>query len=237
MNAPIETTTPSAISLHRMVGRHCEASCYNGDCRDVLKSIERVDVVITDPPYGLNFPYRSYDDTRANLVKLIDDVMPEISRIAANAYIMCGPTQIGLYPQPEWVCCVTWNTTGTFGKYGYNQWTPVLCYGKDLEGFGNVNGMTKGDVFRFSGGTAWGSAHTGAWDKEHTCPKPLAMMKTVVNRYTKPGQTVLDCFMGIGTTGVACATLGRNFIGIERDAAHYKTACDRIAHELDGALL
>ena len=33
------------------------------------------------------------------------------------------------------------------------------------------------------------------------------------------------------------ATLGRNFIGIERDAAHYKTACDRIAHELDGALL
>jgi site-specific DNA-methyltransferase (adenine-specific) len=43
--------------------------------------------------------------------------------------------------------------------------------------------------------------------------------------------------MGSGTTGIACLRTGRNFIGIERDAAHYKTACDRIAHELDGALL
>ena len=222
-------------SLQRLVGRHCEASCYHADCRDVLPEIV-CDVVITDPPYGLNFPYRSYDDTRENLVKLIEDVMPEISRIAANAYILCGPTQIGLYPQPEWVCCVTWNTTGTFGKYGYNQWTPVLCYGKDLEGFGNVNGMTKGDTFRINGGGGVGFQRD-ADEKEHTCPKPLNLLKMVVNRYSKPGQTVCDPFMGIGTTGVACATLGRNFIGIERDAAHYKTACDRIAHELDGALL
>ena len=51
------------------------------------------------------------------------------------------------------------------------------------------------------------------------------------------GATVLDPYMGVGTTGVACLRTGRNFIGIERDAEYYKTACDRIAHELDGALL
>ena len=51
------------------------------------------------------------------------------------------------------------------------------------------------------------------------------------------GATILDPYMGSGTTGIACIRLGMNFIGIERDAAHYKTACDRIAHELDGALL
>ena len=51
------------------------------------------------------------------------------------------------------------------------------------------------------------------------------------------GATVLDPYMGSGTTGIACLRTARNFIGIEQDAAHYKTACDRIAHELEGALL
>jgi len=204
---------------------------YLGDCREIMPTLTDIDVVITDPPYGLNFPYRSYDDTRENLVNLLADVMPEISRIAANAYILCGPTQIGLYPQPEWVCAVTWNTTGTFGKYGYNQWTPVLCYGKDLEGFGNVNGMTKGDTLRINGGSGVGFQRDDA-EKEHTCPKPLNLMKMVVNRYSKPGQIVCDPFMGSGTTGVACAALGRGFVGIEQDSAYYATALERIQREL-----
>jgi DNA modification methylase len=51
------------------------------------------------------------------------------------------------------------------------------------------------------------------------------------------GAPVLDPFMGSGSTGIACLRTGRNFIGNERDAAHYKNACDRIARELDGALL
>ena len=59
----------------------------------------------------------------------------------------------------------------------------------------------------------------------------------VVEEEQDAGATVLDPYMGSGTTGIACLRTGRNFIGIERDAAHYKTACDRIAHELDGALL
>ena len=209
---------------------------YHADCRDVLPLLERVDVVITDPPYGLNFPYMSYDDTRDNLINLIEAVMPQLEKLTTNRYVLCGPTQIGLYPQPDWVCAVTWNTTGTFGKYGYNQWTPVLCYGKDLEGFGNVNGMTKGDTFRINGGSGVGF-NRDCYEKQHTCPKPLNMMKMVVNRYSKPGDTVLDCFMGIGTTGVACATLERNFIGIEKDVAHYKTAYDRIQKEIDSLLL
>jgi DNA modification methylase len=51
------------------------------------------------------------------------------------------------------------------------------------------------------------------------------------------GATVLDPYMGSGTTGIACIRTGRNFIGIERDAAHYATAVERIRQELDGALL
>ena len=72
---------------------------------------------------------------------------------------------------------------------------------------------------------------------QHPTQKPVPLFAYLVASYSQPGQTVCDPFMGSGTTGVAAVRLGRNFIGIERDADHYKTACDRIAHELDGALL
>jgi DNA modification methylase len=72
----------------------------------------------------------------------------------------------------------------------------------------------------------------------HPTQKPVQLMAWCLDIAKVPaGATVLDPFMGSGSTGIACLRTGRNFIGIERDAAHYKTACDRIAHELDGALL
>jgi site-specific DNA-methyltransferase (adenine-specific) len=71
----------------------------------------------------------------------------------------------------------------------------------------------------------------------HPTQKPEGLMSYLVLTYTNPGDTILDCYMGSGTTGVTAIRHGRNFIGIERDAAHYKTACDRFAHELNGALL
>ena len=69
----------------------------------------------------------------------------------------------------------------------------------------------------------------------HPTQKPVALVAQLTER-TKAA-TILDPYMGSGTTGIACIRQQRNFIGIERDAAHYKTACDRIAHELDGVLL
>jgi site-specific DNA-methyltransferase (adenine-specific) len=74
-------------------------------------------------------------------------------------------------------------------------------------------------------------------NQHHPTEKPVGLMQYLVEMHTDPGAVVFDPFAGSGSTGVACVRTGRNFIGIERDAAHYKTACDRIAHELDGALL
>ena len=71
----------------------------------------------------------------------------------------------------------------------------------------------------------------------HPTQKPVALMAYLVATYAQPGETVLDPHMGSGTTGIAALRKGCNFIGIERDAAHFKTARDRIAHELEGALL
>lgn len=126
----------------------------HGDCLEKMKDIadNSVDLVLTDPPYGLNFPYNSYKDTLRNLKKLILQSLPEFHRISNRIYILCGPTQIHLYPKPDWIISCTWNTTGSFGKYGYNQWTPILCYGKDLKGLGKINGILKSDVLRISSG-------------------------------------------------------------------------------------
>jgi len=62
----------------------------------------------------------------------------------------------------------------------------------------------------------------------HPTQKPVALMEYLIRTYTNEGETVLDNTMGSGTTGVACVKTGRNFIGIERDDAYFKTASARI---------
>ena len=202
------------------------ATLYCADCREVLPLLPNVDAMVTDPPYGIGFKYESYDDTRANLVELIREAIQPLT-IYKRCFVLCGPTQLGLYPQADWVCPIIWNTTGSFGKFGYNQWTPVLCYGADLDGFGNVNGVTKSDVIRISGGASVGFTRD-ADEKLHTCPKPIGLMTKVANRFTSANETILDPFMGSGTTGVACMNLGRKFIGIEIEPKYFDIACRRI---------
>ncbi len=208
-----------------------EWQVIQGDCLDVLRSMPdaSVDAVITDPPYALGFDYASYDDTRENLQRTINGVMPELRRVSSRVYVMPGQTQMYMYPEPDWVLSVVWNTTGTFGKYGFSQWMPVLAYGKDIKGFGSVNGgVLKGDVLRISGGAGVGFMR-GDEKKNHPCPKPVNVMRLLTDRLTFPDSTVLDPFCGSGTTGIACVQTGRRFIGIEIDPGYCELARRRIA--------
>jgi len=63
----------------------------------------------------------------------------------------------------------------------------------------------------------------------HPTQKPVELMEYLIKTYTQEGDTVLDCFMGSGTTGIACKNTGRKFIGIEKDETYFKIAQDRIA--------
>jgi site-specific DNA-methyltransferase (adenine-specific) len=65
--------------------------------------------------------------------------------------------------------------------------------------------------------------------KQHPTQKPVDLMARIINTSSNPGDTVLDCFMGSGSTGVACVNTNRNFIGIELDADYFKIAEKRIA--------
>ena len=205
-----------------------DARLFCGDCRDLLPGLTGVDAVVTDPPYGIGFEYYSYEDTRDNLCALIASFLPACRAIAKRVVITPGQTQVWLYPEANWIASVQWDTTGSFGHCGYTQWMPVIVYGADVPGFGrNASGMLKSDVLTFSGGAGVGFQRDAA-EKKHTCPKPLNVMEAVVSRFTDPSDTVLDPFLGSGTTGVACARLGRRFIGCEIEERYFSIACKRI---------
>ncbi len=73
----------------------------------------------------------------------------------------------------------------------------------------------------------WRSAQTNS-GADHPCKKPIDLLERIVKTSSNPGDTVLDCFMGSGSTGVACVNTGRDFIGIELDAGYFAIAQKRI---------
>ena len=95
------------------------------------------------------------------------------------------------------------------------------CYGKALT-------LTKYDsTSRYPRDVQFFSSDKQAGNY-HPTQKPLALVQYLIETYSNPGDTVLDFTMGSGTAGVACQHNGRNFIGIEKDAAIYRTACERM---------
>ena len=200
-----------------------------GDCREVLPTLGKVDAVVTDPPYGIGFPYFSYDDTEEALIHLIDGFVPACRAIANRIIITPGVSNIFRYPKPDWVAAWTWETTATFGFLGFSQWQPILFYGKDLPGFGSVNGVVKSDRIHFTGGSAKINKSEG---EGHTCPKPLSFTQRLLLRFSSEGEIIVDPFMGSGTTGVAAVKLGRRFIGIEIEPKYFDIACRRISEAL-----
>lgn len=201
------------------------ATLYLGDCREILPTLGKVDAVVTDPPYGIAFPYEGYEDTLENLKALVASFVPACRALAGRVIITPGVSNVQRYPVADWIGAWTWETTATFGKLGFSQWQPILYYGKDLDGFGSVNGSLKSDRIHFAGGSA---KIDGAAGGIHTCPKPLGFMRRLLNRFTNDGETILDPFAGSGTTGVAAVQMQRTFIGIEREPAYFDIACKRI---------
>jgi site-specific DNA-methyltransferase (adenine-specific) len=213
---------------------------YLGDCLQVMRSFPpcfRVDAVITDPPYGVDLTakqnkwvknegagYASIEDT-PDFVRSV--VVPAISasiEIARNALVTPGTRNTFSYPTPVAIGGV-FNPNGAgSGKWGFECLAPILYYGKDPY-------LAAGKGRRPN---SWEQPATDFSEKNgHPCPKPMGMMRWLVARGSLPGETVLDPFMGSGTTGVAAIRLGRKFIGIEIEPKYFDIACKRIQAALD----
>jgi DNA modification methylase len=113
---------------------------------------------------------------------------------------------------PDWLMCWYKGSPGTAGWMGFNDWEPLLVYGK-------VKGLQMHDYFY---------AQPEAFTNGHPCPKPLSWAKWIIKRI--PG-TILDPFMGSGTTLVAAKELGRKAIGIEIEEKYCEIAVRRLRQD------
>jgi site-specific DNA-methyltransferase (adenine-specific)/modification methylase len=198
-----------------------DAILYCGDCRHVLPTLAPVDALITDPPYGVDFSGKETKQTKPSGGYLgVDDpligptcVSMALS-IAQRAIVFSGVRLIFDYPKPHEIGGVYCPSGAGRGRWGFMGFNPMLYYGKALmHGVRSPNSFESFDL---------------ADSKQHPCAKPLRWMKWAVNKATLPGQTVLDPFMGSGTTGAACAEMKRAFIGIELEREYFDLACRRI---------
>ena len=192
-----------------------------GDCLEIMKSIpdKSVDAVITDPPYGVNLAYSTYNDTEENWYELMGNVIPELKRVAKMVIMpSCQIKRLGWFYEhfpPDWMICWYKGSTGQASYIGFNDWEPHLVYGR-----------TKNNLYMHDYFQTRASEKAGTFG--HPCPKPVDWAKWLISRATETGDTILDPFMGSGTTGVACVQTGRNFIGIEICEDYFNIAKKRI---------
>ena len=203
---------------------------YCGDCLEILPTLGKVDAVVTDPPYGVRLgeegptalgktAYEGFFDTpeyvRDVCVKAISQCVERFGR----AVLTPGNRNCFSYPQPDEIGTI-YNPAGAgFSRWGFTTSQPVLYCSKDP----HLPKRKPQAIYS-----------TELTEKNgHPCPKPINLMKWMVDRGSLPGETILDPFMGSGTTGVACVKLGRKFIGIEIEPKYFDIACRRIQAALD----
>src|SRR5574344_492383 len=220
-----------------------------GDCLELMKDIpdKSVDLVVIDPPYELetkrgggffresNEKRRKYQDEIKSMMigiseQLLDILCNKMKKV--NMYIFCSRTQmLSLLKYAEkkqfsWNL-LTWHKTNPIptcnNKYLNDTEYIVFMREKGEQVFGSYH--TKKSYFITS---------VNKKEKQlygHPTIKPLDIIENLIVNSSQENDTILDCFMGSGTTGVACKKLNRNFIGIELSQEYFNIAKEIIEKE------
>ena len=203
------------------------ATLYLGDCREILPTLPKVDLVLTDPPYGIGADKGAAvggtDATGRYLRRPKqydggwDDERPtpeQLSAVvcAANAAIIWGGNYFADV-LPRGCRWLFWDKLNSMPSYsdGEIAWT-------------NLSGVAVKKFTQCNNGLA--SLCDG--ERNHPTQKPVRLIEWCLKLAPKTTSTVADPFMGSGTTGVACANLGKTFYGIEREPKYFDIACQRI---------
>lgn len=197
------------------------ATLYLGDCRDILPTLPKVDAVITDPPYGIGeaagknasrgnlAPAKDFGNDSWDDEPIADDLMSMVRSAGKWAVVFGG----NYYAMPPARCWLVWDKENGDNDFADCElaWTNLPKAVRRIRfmwnGMLRANGEQRGD---------------------HPTQKPIGVMAWAISHVPAPNQTILDPFMGSGTTGVACMNLGRSFIGIEREVKYFEIACRRI---------
>ena len=202
-----------------------DATLYLGDCREILPMLGKVDAVVTDPPYGIGeaggeknrykpgrtrFSVPKHEDRGWDAERPSAEIFGMI-QTAAPVWMICGGNYFAdlLPPSMGWLY---WDK-----KIGGDFADGELIYTNRRAA------LRAFSMHAFAG-------LKGGQLREHPTQKPVALMEWCL-RFIPNAQTILDPFMGSGTTGVACVREGRKFIGIEIDEGYFDIAVKRIRDE------
>lgn len=191
----------------------------NGDCREVLPTLGSVDVVVTDPPYGMSYKPKS---PHHKMIMNDDETWPMTMScglvVSHSKYIFCRWDNLKTLPTPT--SAITWVKGGFMMgdlEHGHARQTEIALFYPGPDHF-FPNGRP-GDVI----------LEDKVKTTNHPTEKPVALMRRILE-WT--AGTIVDPFMGSGTTGVAAIELSRQFIGVELDEKYFDIACKRIEHAL-----
>lgn len=207
---------------------------YHGDCRDFIDKYEPMaaDAVVTDPPYGIEggsggdardfrkavYVGSDWEDSRPYIERVVVPIISDL-RLLPRMAVTPGVRSLFLYPEPRDIGCFWTPAAATHGPWGFTTFQPILYYGSDYRAG--------------KGALPSGRAVTEASEKNgHPCPKPLRAWTWLVDKLSQPGETVLDPFMGSGTTLRAAKDLGRKAIGIEIEERYCEIAANRLGQEV-----
>jgi len=206
---------------------------YCADCMDVMRDMpdKSVDAVITDPPYD-NKTHKGAiinEEIGFNPLSDIDLIVGEFIRLSSRWILsFCSIEMIGDYSKASgdcWIRAGVWDRVINMPQMSGDrpsQAVEGIAIIHDV-GLKKWNGGGKSAIWRYA---------VERGNKRHPTQKPIRLMKHLIGQFTDEGDTVLDPFMGSGTTGVACVQTGRKFIGIEIDTDYYEIAKRRIKEAL-----
>jgi DNA modification methylase len=213
-----------------------DATLYLGDCLEILPTIGPVDAVVTDPMYGISGSSGTINRLRAKGDYVGADDSPEkVRTVAVVAIKKCietcgcvvltpGTKNFSMYPQPDSFGCFYQPASVGLQVFGNGDAQPIFYYGR------NQSGKNMGVPCSYQ--------LTEAPEKNgHPCVKPITIWTKLVKNVSKRDATILDPFMGSGTTGVACVRTGRRFIGIEIERKYFDIAVKRIERAFEDQAL
>lgn len=196
---------------------------YLGDCRDILPTIGKVDAILTDPPYGINADRgagKSADkwskftgDAGWDAAPVDADLLSSIIALAEHSIIWGG----NYFSLPATPCWLIWDketagvTTFADCEVAWTNLAKAMRLKRHL----------------------WSGPYMKVKEERfHPTQKPLPVMQWCIEQLPAKAAVIADPFMGSGTTGVAAVSLGKGFVGCERDERYFDISCRRIANEL-----
>ena len=197
------------------------AKLYLGDCLDILSTLDKVDAVITDPPYGmgLNTNYQRFNGWNGKGKKY--DQFNDNERFNVLPFLDIAP--ICLFWGAQFFCKDLPESGGwlVFNKRGEGK--PSSGFFGDCE----LAWCNKSKAVRMYSEMWHGVARWSSEGAYHPTQKSIGLMKWCIEQAGNP-KIIFDPFMGSGTTGVAAVQMDRKFIGIEREQKYFDIACERI---------